>query len=195
MSSLNEEFMDLINETVDINEIRLSDIPSIYLYADQITTYMEENLNSFRRYPRDKILTKTMINNYAKAKVLPAPIGKKYSKNHLMLLIIIYHLKSVLSISDINKLLTPITRGLKPEERSKNLEKIYDYFVTLQEANRKNILSMTLADYKIIDEITKDEEIENESHIKLILAVLYLTIKSDMEKRLAEKIIDRYFAN
>ena len=195
MSSLNEEFMDLINETVDINEIRLSDIPSIYLYADQITTYMEENLNSFRRYPRDKILTKTMINNYAKAKVLPAPIGKKYSKNHLMLLIIIYHLKSVLSISDINKLLTPITRGLKPEERSKNLEKIYDYFVTLQEANRKNILSMTLADYKIIDEITKDEEIENESHIKLILAVLYLTIKSDMEKRLAEKIIDRYFDN
>ncbi len=57
----------------------------------------------------DKILTKTMINNYAKNNLLPPPVKKKYSKEHLLVMIFIYYFKNFLSIKDIETMLTPIT--------------------------------------------------------------------------------------
>ena len=56
----------------------------------------------------DKTLTKTMINNYTKNKILPPPEKKKYSKEHIIMLISIYYLKNIASISDIRKLLDPM---------------------------------------------------------------------------------------
>ena len=78
-----------------IDYIRPEDVPGIDLYMDQVTTFMEEHLRSTVRYPgEDKILTKTMINNYAKNNLLPPPVKKKYSKEHVLLLIFIYYYKA-----------------------------------------------------------------------------------------------------
>ena len=63
-----------------IEYVRPGDIPNIDLYMDQVTTFMEEQLHSTKRHNDDKILTKTMINNYAKNNLLPPPVKKKYSK-------------------------------------------------------------------------------------------------------------------
>ena len=90
-----------------IDYIRPQEIPNIDLYMDQVTTFMEEHLQSSKRYPEDKILTKTMINNYAKNHLLPPPDRKKYSKEHILLLIYIYYYKGILSIGDIERLLAP----------------------------------------------------------------------------------------
>ena len=105
---------DLLNsilESLDrIKYIQPEDIPSIDLYMDQVTTFMDKRLKSSARYPgEDKILTKTMINNYAKNELLPSPIKKKYSKEHMMILIMIYYFKGVLSFNDIQEILKPIT--------------------------------------------------------------------------------------
>ena len=80
--------------TADVIEI--ADIPTIDLYMDQVTTFMDKGLARYKRNETDKILTKTMINNYTKAKIFPPPVKKKYSRTHLMLLIMIYHLKACL---------------------------------------------------------------------------------------------------
>ena len=68
---------DMINSILEsvsrIDYIKPEDIPNIDLYMDQVTTFMEEQLVSSKRYTDDKILTKTMINNYAKNKLLPPP--------------------------------------------------------------------------------------------------------------------------
>lgn len=53
-----------------IDYIKLEDIPNIELYMDQITTFMNTQLEASKRYPNDKILTKTMINNYTKNDLL-----------------------------------------------------------------------------------------------------------------------------
>ena len=84
-----------------IDYIKPTEIPNIDLYMDQVTTFMEEHLQSSKRYPDDKILTKTMINNYTKNNLLPPPVKKKYSKEHIYVLTFIYYLKNILSISDI----------------------------------------------------------------------------------------------
>ena len=96
---------DILNSILEslsrIDYIHPEDIPNIDLYMDQVTTFMDTQLSSTKRYADDKILTKTMINNYAKNNLLPPPVKKKYSKDHLLLLIFIYYFKSILSIKDI----------------------------------------------------------------------------------------------
>ena len=79
-----------------INVIDGADIPSIDLYMDQVTTFMDRHLSGNKRFDDDKILTKTMINNYSKNNLLPPPVKKKYSREHIILLILIYYYKNIL---------------------------------------------------------------------------------------------------
>ncbi len=103
-------FEDLmINILRKIDYIKLEDIPNIDLYMDQVTTFVDEQLASLKRFEDDKMLTKTMINNYTKSNLLPPSNKKKYSKDHMILLIYIYYLKSVLPISDIKEIINPLT--------------------------------------------------------------------------------------
>ena len=81
---------DLLNSLDSLEGIRPGEIPNIALYMDQVTTFMDEQLEACKRYEDDKILTKTMINNYAKNKLLPPPEKKRYSKEHVLMLIFIY---------------------------------------------------------------------------------------------------------
>ena len=93
-----------------IEHVNPDDIPNIDLYMDQVTTFMDTRLKSSSRFPgEDKIMTKTMINNYAKNNLIPSPNKKRYSKEHILLLIFVYYYKSILSITDIQTMLKPLT--------------------------------------------------------------------------------------
>lgn len=191
--------MELIILNIDFNEFRqkgasciieLSDIPNIDLYMDQVTTLMETKLSGYKRNEKDKILTKTMINNYAKAKLFPSPVKKKYTKNHVMMLIIIYHLKTMLSINDIGKLLSPVTNNLNEDPQSSVLEEIYGSFVLMQKEAFELIGKKQSFDENFFNKIEISETIKNHSEFTDILYVLGFSIFSNLEKRLSEKIID-----
>ena len=98
----------LLGDFQNLDYVNPGEIPDIPLYMDQITTFMENKLSSCKRYPGDKILTKTMINNYTKNNLIPPPVKKKYSRDHLILLLFVYYLKDFLSNSDIETLLKPL---------------------------------------------------------------------------------------
>lgn len=189
----NDELKTLALEITDLDTIELSDIPDIDLYMDQVTTFMETKLSAYKRSKDDKILTKTMINNYAKAKLFPAPVKKKYNRNHLMLLVIIYHLKSVLSINDIDILLKPITSELTVNAKSKTLEIVYSNFLIIQKSIKTSELGHSLANNQILQALDIDQSMKNVESIENILLVLILAVFSNTEKRLAEKVLDRKF--
>lgn len=188
-----EELKEIFEASSSMDIIDITDIPDIDLYMDQVTTFMETKLSSFKRNKDDKILTKTMINNYAKAKIFPSPVKKKYNKNHIMMLILIYHLKYMLSINDIKKLLSPVTNELNENPDSKILENIYKTFVEIQ----KTSASLTIDDILNGDIFEKIEskmvKSKNAMYIKNILIVLILSMFSNKEKSIAEKIIDTKF--
>lgn len=173
--------------------INIDDIPNIDLYMDQVTTFMDKALEKYKRYEEDKILTKTMINNYTKAKIFPAPVKKKYSRTHLMLLIMIYHLKSVLSIRDIGILFQPVLSVKSLEEQDDLIRSVYEGFTNLQLATQQYMKSSaegikdTTTPAKNIIEEFQDEK------IKKILLVLLLAIRANAEKQLAERVLDSYF--
>ena len=161
--------------------VELWEIPQIELYMDQVTTFMDNKLSFYKRDEGEKVLTKTMINNYAKEKLFPAPVKKKYSREHMMLLIIIYHLKSTLSISDIKRVLSPLNEALSEEGGDRLLEKIYTEFTKMQ----KNIIAG----------VEKEEEpaIFEETEIKSLLEVLRLSVMAEKAKMEAERLIERDF--
>ena len=79
----------LIGEAVRDADLRPEEIPAIDLYLDQITSLAAEKRREGSVHYRDRELTKTMINNYTKNDLLPPPVKKKYSKEHMLLLIFI----------------------------------------------------------------------------------------------------------
>lgn len=122
--------------------IRPEMMPDIDLYMDQATTFMDSHLQSTKRYLEDKILTKTMINNYAKNNLLPPPFKKKYSKDHLLLLTFIYYLKNMLSMNDIQSLLEPIKAEFFQNRQSPlHLEDIYREIFTQASDIQDDILA------------------------------------------------------
>ena len=173
--------------------IEPSDIPNIDLYMDQVTTFMETKLCGYKRNNDDKILTKTMINNYAKAKLFPPPVKKKYTKNHVMILIIIYHLKNMLSINDIGRLIAPVTKALNEDPNSSILSELYSSFVLMQKEAYELIGKKQSFDENFFKNIEISEVIKKQSEFAAILYVLGFSIFSNLEKRLSEKIIDNMF--
>lgn len=127
---------DMINSILSsisrIDYIKPEDIPNIDLYMDQVTTFMEEQLAATKRYGDDKILTKTMINNYAKNKLLPSPEKKRYSKEHVLMLIFIYYFKNILSINDIQTLFTPIVQKYFKSMTEKDMTYIYNEVFSME---------------------------------------------------------------
>ncbi len=101
-----------------------SEFPRILLYMDQLLSFFEEFLGVFCRSQRESILTKTMVNNYVKARLLPPPRNKKYSREQLMQLLLICHLKNVLSIDDLRRL----TGAGKTGEWSGDVETYFDIY-------------------------------------------------------------------
>ena len=127
-----ELFSQLLDKISSFDYIHADQIPNIDLYMDQVTTFMDTHLGATRRYDEDKVLTKTMINNYAKNNLLPSPVRKKYTENHILQLILIYYMKSFLSISDIETMLKPLTQHFWDENSSPNFAEIYSRFFHTQ---------------------------------------------------------------
>ena len=93
--------------------VQPEEIPNIDLYMDQVTTFMEEHLKNTRRYEEDKVLTKTMINNYAKNNLLPPPV-KEIFQEHMLMLIFIYYFKSLLSFGILKNCSVLLLRNILP---------------------------------------------------------------------------------
>ena len=98
-NDIKELMSGILKDMSALNYIKPGDVPNINLYMDQVTTFMYEHLHDTKRTTDDKVLTKTMINNYAKNNLLPSPVKKKYSKEHIYILTFIYYFKNILSIS------------------------------------------------------------------------------------------------
>lgn len=107
----------------------LSAFPDLPLYMDQVTSLLERWVEHSKRYDDDKVLTKTMINNYTKSGILPPPSKKRYQKEHLYLLLSVYYLKNFLTMEDILTLTDPLRRLF---DDPKDREVFADLYESLQ---------------------------------------------------------------
>lgn len=186
---------DLVNSILDslsrINHIKSEDIPNINLYMDQLTTLMNSKLSLTTRYPgQDKVLTKTMINNYAKNDLLPPPIRKKYSKEHVFLLIFIYYYKGILSINDIQTLLGPITERYFGNDKNISLEDIYNEIFSMEEEEIESLKEDVKKKYDLTRETFADAKGKDAEFLKQFSFICMLSYDVYVKKMIIEKMID-----
>ena len=187
-----EDLLQSILDSLDrIDYIRPDDIPDIELYMDQVTTFMDSHLKNAARNPEvDKILTKTMINNYAKNDLLPPPVRKKYSREHMLLLIFIYYFKGILSISDIQTVLKPITDRFFAGNEGLKLETIYNEVFSLEREEVEVMKQDVVRKYHKAQETFSDAAAEDHEFLQTFSFICMLSFDVYVKKMLIEKLID-----
>lgn len=197
MSSNNNEFVKaLLKKMASLNYIKPGEIPNINLYMDQVTTFMDEHLSEVKRHEDDKILTKTMINNYAKNNLLPSPVKKKYSKEHIYILTFIYYFKNILSISDIQKILNPLTDMFFDADTKPDLDMIYKEIYNLEKSQvanlSKDVISKCGVSKQTFTDVADEEE---KDFLQLFSLVCLLSFDIYMKKNILESLIDEFTIN
>ena len=183
---------DILDEFNKIDYVKPEDIPNIDLYMDQVTTFMDSQLATSKRHEDDNILTKTMINNYAKNDLLPPPEKKKYSKEHVLTLIFIYYFKSILSISDIQSILNPITdRYFGKGSSEMSLEDIYKEVFGLEHQETLNIMKDLAKKFNTSMKTFEGMEGEDAELLRTFSFICMLSYDVYLKKTIIERIVDQ----
>lgn len=188
-----EELRDLLNLLKSVSYVKPEDLPNIDLYMDQVTTFMDRHLESSKRYSEDKLLTKTMINNYTKNDLLPSPDKKKYSKDHMYLLILIYYLKNVLSITDIQSVLKPLNEKYFNNAGAIPLEKIYSTVFEIQKTQADLLAKDVTKKFMAVRETFAENKEEDREFLQKLSMICLLSFDVYMKRQLIEQIIDTEF--
>ena len=108
-------------------DIMPDEVPQLDLYMDQVLTLFDQCLSGSKRTPEDKLLTKTMVNNYVKQRLIPAPKRKRYTRRHVASLLFICAFKRVYSIAQLQRIMGMI------EEAHVDAGALYDEVVSALE--------------------------------------------------------------
>ena len=180
----------ILKEFSELDYVHPEDIPNIDLYVDQVTTFIESQLESVKRNDDEKILTKTMINNYTKSHVLPSPEKKKYSKDHVLTLILIYYLKSFLSIKDIQTLLQPVTDKYFGTESALSFYDLYEELVALGTGQAKALIKDVVSKYNAVLNSFDDAPEEDRAFLQNFAFICMLSFDVYIKKMMIESLID-----
>lgn len=181
---MNEQMKEAVREATSDVDLTLSDIPKIDLYLDQILSLVsEKNEQGSDRY-KERMLTKTMINNYSKEGAILPIKGKKYNRRQVLQILFIYSLKSTLSIGEIKRMFDGANRieGFGEAE----FESLYADFLDMKEHSRRETEQIT---ENTIEALSLDTE-KDEDYLRLCLSLVTL---SGYLKNLAEEMIDVRF--
>ena len=185
----------VMHEMDQINYIPIQDFPNIDLYMDQVTTFMDQHLEKTKRYSEDKLLTKTMINNYTKNDLLPSPVKKKYSKDHIIMLIFIYYMKNFLSITDIRSLLHPMTEMFFEGKGEIDLEEIYQEIYDMQVSQSLSVAKDIVKKAELANETFEQvENTEQQEYLKKYAFACLLSYDIYMKRQMLEHLIDDNFS-
>jgi len=192
MEKSRQELLDELTGMLDkLSYVKPEEIPNIDLYMDQVLSFINERTRYLTRKPEeDKIFTKTMINNYAKTKILPAPVKKKYTKDHILLLLLIYYFKGVLSVGDTGELLGKITEKYFGNVEDLAFEDIYREVFKL-EAGEIEFLKKDITDkFRIAEETFPNAPEESQNFLKNFAFICLLSYDVFMKKLMIEKLVD-----
>jgi hypothetical protein len=178
------ENIEKLIETLGLEQqLTLEEIPKIDLYMDQVIQLFESKFDLVKRNDQDKVLTKTMINNYAKGKLLFPIKNKKYSPEHLIIIALIYQLKGALSINDIKITLDGVNEKIITGDFQ--LETFYNNYL--------HLVTKNVEDFKesMIEQFAEVSNLENKDNLETVLLIASLAQMSNLYRRAAEKLVDQ----
>ena len=191
---MSREIQDWVEKMARLDYIKPDEIPNIDLYMDQVTTFMETQLAGTKRTPEDKIMTKTMINNYTKNKLLPPPEKKKYNKDHFLMLIFIYYFKSIMSISDLQEILTPLSEYCfgkrNADKEDPNLFQVYEELFRMEHDYYYQIRDNVEKLKETSEQSFKDVEGDKGDFLRKLAFITLMSHDIYIRKQMIETLVD-----
>lgn len=167
-------------------------VPDIDLYIDQMVSCLNSELSLYAKNGEGPI-TKGIVSNYTKHKMIPGPEGKRYTKDHCIFMLLVYYLKGCFSMDQVQRLMKPILS---------NYDSAWDDNVDMQ-AYYKEILAAVRKSEEDFSEQLQERILENKKFLadrgsdddisELILLITILIMRSNEERYMAEKLLDEYF--
>ena len=179
-----EKMENLVADAVNDADLHSSEIPSIDLYLDQIISLVADKRRAGSPRFYDRELTKTMINNYSKDGLIEPIKGKKYSKDHILQMLIVYALKNTLSIGEIKRILENIYR--LPEYDSEMLERVYGRFLEIKDYERSHA-------WEAVQSFTEREALHPESEEDFLTMILGLSAMSSYLKNIVQALLESHY--
>lgn len=177
----NSKLEEIVETIANRSDLHSDDIPALDLYMDQIMTLFDEKLKDNKRQIEDKLLTKTMVNNYSKEGLIKPVKGKKYTKEQILQMLIVYNLKNTITMQEIKQLVTPTYQS------EASIKELYDRFISIKQDQNQELKPLI---QKTID--THNLNIDNETD--RLITIMALSALSSQLKDTVEKIIDTYYA-
>jgi hypothetical protein len=178
-----KELLDFLNNTEFLNQIDETNVPNINLYMDQVLSFINDNLEDYTNNPKDKILTKSMINNYVKHEIIPKPENKKYYPQHIISLIYIFYLKQILPLEDVKIIMN------RYEEKHFN-ESINELYKVFLSSEREEVLKLKNDLEDLAKNIYEDCKDFDDDEI-IFLFIMLLSSRANTYKVIIEKLTDR----
>ena len=167
-------------------------VPDIDLYIDQMVSCLNSELSLYAKNGEGPI-TKGIVSNYTKHKMIPGPEGKRYTKDHCIFMLLVYYLKSCFSMDQVQRLMKPILSNYD-SAWDDNVD-MQAYYKEILAAVRKSeedfseqLQERILANKKFLADRGSDDDIS-----ELILLITMLIMRSNEERYMAEKLLDEYF--
>ena len=183
---------DLLSFIETRDYVSSNDIPNIDLYMDQVTTFMDDHLGLFKRTESEKILTKTMINNYSKCGILPPTNKKKYTNDHMVLLLFVYYFKNILSIPDIKTLLDPVKDIVMTEDAPFSTGDFLDRIMAIQKEHFGSLADQVNHTVNVSQGLFEEVSPEDQEKLSVFTTAYLLSIQATAQKHLATQLIDHY---
>ncbi|MFJ5758698.1 DUF1836 domain-containing protein [Neobacillus sp. NPDC093182] len=183
-----EKMKEILEQLGLETNLSLDEIPNIDLYMDQVIQLFENKFTDSKRNDEEKVLTKTMINNYAKGKLIFPIKNKKYSKEHLILISLIYQLKGALSINDIQVTLDGLNKRIMKEDIE--IDSFYNSYLALSQKNAADFHEDINERVKNVNEEVAKMEDRNSPYLEQVLMISSLVHMSNLYRKVAEKLVD-----
>ena len=175
MNDIKVALENWLNDLNNFSFRKYEDLPEIELYMDQVMSYLDKQLYIFQTSTSDKQITPSMINNYVKGEVVPAPISKRYSKEHLAIIQEVCTLKQVLTIAEVKQI-------IDKSYNTENKEKVYDDFnfkntsttSAVVEETFKRLNDVDNNDMDALNKIALDYAVIANSYIEVAKRILFL---------------------
>lgn len=189
-----EEFVrNMVEEFIAKGKISVNDFPDMEIYMDQAETFLNKELGIYKKSEKDKVITKTMIGNYVKHNMLPRPVNKKYSKDHLILLTLIFYLKGTFQMEEIEKIVKPLIDNYNSEFDEKiDLAALYGSILEVQVAEEE---TLTRSINQIMEDCKyqlRETQLSDDDMLELFMLIVNLSMKADAQKFFAHKLLQEY---
>lgn len=179
-----KEMKAWIGDAVNDADLRPEEIPAIDLYLDQIVSLASGKLQEGSPRFYDRVLTKTMVNNYSKDGLLSPISGKKYSKEHFLQMLVVYSLKNTLSIGEIKRILKNIYK--LPDYDADALSRAYTRFLDTKEYMREHAWSF-------IESFLQGAGLDAQNEQDFFVMLMGLSAMSSYLKNAAQALLEAHY--